>query len=51
MDDVILVRNSDGGFEWWCEHCQSQNIETRSFVGQVACQGCKRSSFVKEVLR
>jgi hypothetical protein len=50
-DDVRLVLESDGTYSWHCERCGVTNTMRASHLGYVACQCCKRSSFITEVVR
>lgn len=51
MDDVSLVRASDGTFEWHCEKCASLNRIFASHLGTVVCYVCRRTSFIHQVIR
>ena len=51
MNDVRLLANNDGTYGWYCDHCGIEHIVTRSFLGQVKCPSCSRTSFVVEVIR
>lgn len=51
MDNVRLVKESDGGYTWHCEKCGMDNTIIFSHLGYVTCQTCRRSSFVTEVVR
>ena len=51
MDGIRLVQQPDGSWEWHCEHCGMDNVDTGSFLGLVACDHCHKTSFVVEVIR